>query len=51
MVVNDLDFMGVRILPAKADAPLIVHANTVLATAIAFQLLEARCRSDRSTHD
>src|SRR3982751_6798751 len=44
MVVNDLDLIGVSILPAKADAPLIVHPNTVLASAISFELLEAIAR-------
>lgn len=44
MVVNDLDFIGIRILPAKADAPLIVHPNIVLTSAISFELLEAIAR-------
>jgi hypothetical protein len=44
MVVNNLDLIGIRILPAEADAPLIVHTNTVLASAISFELLEAIAR-------
>ena len=40
MVIDDLDVEGVAVLPAKADAPLIVDANTVLARAIPFELLE-----------
>lgn len=44
MVVNDLDLIGVGILPAKADAPLIVHPNTVLASAISLELFEAVAR-------
>ena len=32
--------MCVCIFPAKADPPLVVDANTVLASAISFQLLE-----------
>ena len=44
MVVNDLDLIGVGILPAKADAPLIVHPNTMLTGAISFELLEAIAR-------
>ena len=41
MVVDDLDVIRVPVLPAKADAPLIVDANTVLARAVAFELFES----------
>ena len=41
MVVDDLDVMCVPVLPAKADAPLIVDANAVLARAVAFELFES----------
>jgi hypothetical protein len=41
VVVNDLDVIRVPVLPAKADAPLIVDANAVLARAIAFEFFES----------
>ena len=44
MVVDDLHVRGIGADPAKADAPLVVHANTVLALAIVPQLLEAIAR-------
>jgi hypothetical protein len=44
MIVNDLDLIGIAILPSKADAPLLVHANTVLAGAIAPELLQSIAR-------
>jgi hypothetical protein len=40
VIVDDLDLVGVAILPAKADAPLLVHTNTVLANSIAPELLQ-----------
>ena len=40
MVVNDLDVEGIALLPAKANAPLIVDADRVLALAVALQRLE-----------
>ncbi len=41
VIVDDLNFVGIPILPAKADAPLLVHANTVLAGSIAPKLLQS----------
>jgi hypothetical protein len=41
VIVNDLYVVGIAILPAKADAPLLVHANTVLARAIAPELFQS----------
>jgi hypothetical protein len=41
VVFDDLDVICVPILPAKADAPLIVDANAVLARAVTFELLES----------
>jgi hypothetical protein len=41
VIVNDLDLVGIAILPPKADAPLLVHANTVLAGPIAPELLQS----------
>lgn len=44
MVVNDLNVVGIAILPAKADAPLIIDANTVLSGAIPVELFEPIAR-------
>jgi len=41
MIVNDLNFVRIAILPPEADAPLVVHTNTVLAGAIAPELLQS----------
>src|SRR6266566_4238526 len=40
MIVHDLDFMRVAILPAKANPPLVVHANTVFARPVAVEFLQ-----------
>jgi hypothetical protein len=40
VIVDDLDFVCVTVLPVKADAPLIVDSNTVLTSPPAFELLE-----------
>ncbi len=41
MIIDNFDFVCVAAVPAKADSPLIVHADAVLALAPAFQRLEA----------
>ena len=41
MIVHDRDIVRVAVLPPKADAPLIVDANAVLASAIALELFES----------
>jgi hypothetical protein len=41
VTVNDLHVVGIAIPPAKADTPLLVHANTVLACAIAPELFQS----------
>jgi hypothetical protein len=46
MVVNDRNLVGIAILPPEADAPLLVHADTVLAGAIAPELLQSIPRRD-----
>jgi len=35
MVVDDFDILGISANPAKADAPLVVDANTVLSLSVA----------------
>lgn len=41
MVIGDLDFVGVAVFPSKADAPLVVDSNAVLAFTIASQCFES----------
>ena len=41
MIVNNLDLVGIAILPPKADPPLLIDANTVLSGPIASEFLEA----------
>ena len=41
MIINHLDLEGVTVSPPKADSPLVIDANTVLAGAIACELLQA----------
>jgi len=40
VVIDNDDVKRIPILPAKADAPLIVDANAVLTGAVAFELLQ-----------
>ena len=40
VVIDERDVKRVTILPAKADPPLIVNANAMLAGAITFELLQ-----------
>jgi hypothetical protein len=40
VVINDLDFHGVTILPNETDSPLIVDSNAVLSSSVALQLLQ-----------
>jgi hypothetical protein len=44
VLVNDLNLVGIAIFPAETDAPLIVHANTVLTGAITPELLQSIAR-------
>jgi hypothetical protein len=37
MVVNDFHRMGIRSLPAEADAPLVIDPNAILACAVTLQ--------------
>jgi hypothetical protein len=39
-VVDDLDLVGVTVVPAEADAPLVVDADAVLAVAITLERFE-----------
>jgi hypothetical protein len=40
MVINYLDLVGVAVAPLKADSPLIVDADAVLASAVACQFFQ-----------
>jgi hypothetical protein len=40
VVINDLNFRGVTILPNETNSPLIVDSNAVLSSSVALQLLE-----------
>jgi dihydrofolate reductase len=40
VIVYDLNIMGVAVLPAEADAPLVIDANAVLAAPSALELLQ-----------
>lgn len=46
MVVGDLDVMGIATFPPKADAPLVVHPNAVLAGTLSGELFQAVARWD-----
>lgn len=41
MVVDDLDVVCIAVVPAEADAPLVVDPDTVLAFSIASKRFEA----------
>jgi hypothetical protein len=40
MVIDNLDLLGVSIVPTKANPPLVIDANTMLALAIPNQGLQ-----------
>ena len=40
MVIHNLDVLSIACFPVKANAPLIVNANTVLSRTIPRQLLQ-----------
>ena len=44
MVIDDLDVFRAGVCPAKTQAELIVHANTVLAGTVALQDFQAITR-------
>ncbi len=37
VIINNLDVFGSRGCPAKADAPLVVHADAVLTFAVTLK--------------
>lgn len=44
MIVDDLDAMGVTVMPNEADTPTIVDPDAVLSSTIAFQPLQSIAR-------
>ena len=46
VIIDDFDRTGVAIFPAKADPPLIVDSDAVLASSISGQLLQVIGRRD-----
>jgi hypothetical protein len=36
VIVNDLNIVGVTVLPIKADAPLVIDSDAVLASTMTF---------------
>jgi hypothetical protein len=44
VVIHDLNVCWSSLGPSKANAPLIIDANTVLAGAVAFQFFQAIAR-------
>ena len=40
MVIDDFDIVGISSVPSKADAPLVIDADAVLAGAVALQRLQ-----------
>jgi hypothetical protein len=41
MIVDDFDFVGIRFSPFKANAPLVVDANAVLALSVAMKRFQS----------
>jgi hypothetical protein len=44
MIIHDFHVPGVAIVPAKADSPLVVHANAVLAQPVVLERLKTISR-------
>jgi hypothetical protein len=51
VVIHDLDSIGVPVASRKANPPLVVDADTVLALAISFQALQPVSRQHRKRSD
>jgi hypothetical protein len=49
MIVNDFHVVGISVLPMKADPPLIVDPNAVLAVSVAAELLQSVSREVQIT--
>jgi hypothetical protein len=51
VVIHNLDFIRVPVTPRKANAPLVIDADAVLALPIAFQALQSVSRQRRERSD
>jgi hypothetical protein len=40
VIINNLDVVGIAVMPAKTEPPLIVDANAVLALSVGSQGLQ-----------
>jgi hypothetical protein len=40
VIVDNLDVIGIAVMPTKTDPPLFVYANTVLAPAVSLHALQ-----------
>ena len=40
VIINDLNVVGIAVVPSKADPPLIVDPDAVLTGSVALELLE-----------
>jgi len=49
MIVNDFHVVSISVLPMKADPPLIVDPNAVLAVPAAVKLLQPVSREGQIT--
>ena len=46
VVVGDFNFVCIALLPAKAHTILVIDANTILATTVTPEYLQAIARTD-----
>jgi hypothetical protein len=51
VVIDDFDIVCITAFPAKADAPLIVNADTMLALSFSNELLKSIGRRDPEVVD
>ncbi len=51
MVICDFDFVSIAAFPAKANAPLLIYADTVLPCAVATEGFEAIARREAQVVD
>jgi len=50
MVIGDLDFKGVPLIPSEADTPLIMYPDAVLTCPITFQCFQSVARRYAQIH-
>ena|SRR5438105_2301579 len=47
MMIHNFDLVGVCVMPAKANPPLVIYSDAVLAFTVAFQRLQPVSRWDQ----